>query len=417
MYMKSIKKSFINLIFIILIYFAINSIPVQAKNVVVVIDPGHGGEAEGGVYEDRIERDIDMITATAMKERLEKYDGIEVYLTRTNNTDKEMSRKQRFEYAKSVNADFLFSIHYNMSEYHTLFGSEVWISSTGQNHILGKQFAAIEMESLTSLGLFDRGIKCRLSKDGGEYYGILKYGNSYNIPSVIIEHCHLDEDRDNDFCNYESYINFGELDADSVAKFYGLKSEILGLDFSDYERIEVDENINDPDITPPEYCKIELASSNDTEAYINIYSEDKDNYIQYYLYSTDNGNSWSRLEPWENRTDQLQKIIIPLSEDNVLNLLVKTLNKYDLDATSNVLTLPKATVLEPIDSAENISEIEEIYINPEILAQKNDSNNKLLIILIIIFIIIMILFSFIAALWINQKYKKRKKKTKKHENR
>ncbi|MBR3732736.1 MAG: N-acetylmuramoyl-L-alanine amidase, partial [Spirochaetales bacterium] len=180
---KSIIKIVIAL-FVFVISFNTRSFGAHCENIVVVIDPGHGGDSLGGNYEDRIERDINLITAFAMRDRLEQYDGVDVYVTRENNTDKEMTRKERFDFAKKVDADFLFSIHYNMSEYHTLFGSEVWIPSKGNNYVLGYQFATVEMKALTELGLFDRGIKNKLDKNkSGEYYGILKYSEEYDIPA------------------------------------------------------------------------------------------------------------------------------------------------------------------------------------------------------------------------------------------
>ena len=46
---------------------------VQAEEpVVVVIDPGHGGENLGGEYEDYTEKDMTLIVANAMKEELEQ---------------------------------------------------------------------------------------------------------------------------------------------------------------------------------------------------------------------------------------------------------------------------------------------------------------------------------------------------------
>ena len=43
-----------------------------------------------------------MIVATAMKEELEKYEGVEVYLTR--DVDKDMSLEERVEFALSGSA-------------------------------------------------------------------------------------------------------------------------------------------------------------------------------------------------------------------------------------------------------------------------------------------------------------------------
>ena len=94
---------------------------------VIVIDPGHGGENQGTIEGEQDEKYMTMTTAMAMYEELCLYDNVEVYLTRTE--DKDIKLKERAEFAKSVNADFLFSIHYNASENHELFGAEIWIPS------------------------------------------------------------------------------------------------------------------------------------------------------------------------------------------------------------------------------------------------------------------------------------------------
>ena len=93
------------------------------EKVVVVIDPGHGGENLGTTENGHEEKSMTLVTALAMYEELLLYEGVEVHMTRTE--DKDMTLKERAEFAKSVDADFLFSIHYNASEYHDAYGSEV----------------------------------------------------------------------------------------------------------------------------------------------------------------------------------------------------------------------------------------------------------------------------------------------------
>ena len=51
-------------------------------NLCIVIDPGHGGENLGGEYEDYTEKEMTIVVAKAMKEELEKYEVITVYLNR-----------------------------------------------------------------------------------------------------------------------------------------------------------------------------------------------------------------------------------------------------------------------------------------------------------------------------------------------
>ena len=111
--------------------FYVTSIEGKAdEKLVIVIDPGHGGENLGGQYEQYVEKELNPIVAQAMKEELEKYEGIEVYLTR--ETDIDMSIKDRAKFAKEKNADFLFCLHFNMSVKHDLFGAEVWVPATGE---------------------------------------------------------------------------------------------------------------------------------------------------------------------------------------------------------------------------------------------------------------------------------------------
>ena len=103
-----------------------NSLPAQAapraqetgERVIIVIDPGHGGDNEGTLEGPAQEKKMTMVTALAMYEELTKYDNVDVYLTHTD--DVTMSLADRAQFAADRNADFLFSIHYNASMDHDL---------------------------------------------------------------------------------------------------------------------------------------------------------------------------------------------------------------------------------------------------------------------------------------------------------
>ena len=399
-------------LFALFLFFSFNT-QSNAKNVTVVIDPGHGGEALGGNYEDRIERDINLITAISMKERLEQYEGVDVYLTRENNTDKELSRKQRFDIAQKVNADFLFSIHYNMSEYHTLYGSEVWVASKGRNYVKGYQFATIEMEALKDLGLFDRGIKNKLDKDRtGEYYGILKYSEEYAIPAVIIEHCHLDEERDSAFWNEQAYKEFGIRDADSVAKYFKLSSTALGIDNSGYERVSVEEPAQrlDMDRTPPEYCDIEI-TDNESFVTVDIDSFDPDTYIQYYQYSTDGGLTFGRLEAWDDRTSKHQSFDVVKPEGEDIHLIVRTYNQYDQYAQSEESFVEGLKIVDEIHEEPDLTQYETVVINTE--DKNNEHEITPLTVFIVVFVVLFITFNIFLVISLTIKLKAAKKKKRK----
>ena len=118
------RKRLYALLGIILFTVAIQTtMSVQAAEpLVVVIDPGHGGDNLGTDYLPIPEKDYDFIVAMYMKAYLEQYQDVKVYLTRTG--DVAMSHKERAQFAKSVNADFLFSLHFNASIEHTYYGAE-----------------------------------------------------------------------------------------------------------------------------------------------------------------------------------------------------------------------------------------------------------------------------------------------------
>mgnify|MGYP002508707072 CR=1 FL=1 len=57
----------------------------------------------------------------------------------------------------------------------------------------------------SSLAQLVRGIKTR-EGERGEYYAIIRETVALGIPAAIIEHCHVDEDRDKGFCASEEEL-------------------------------------------------------------------------------------------------------------------------------------------------------------------------------------------------------------------
>ncbi|MCR5756257.1 MAG: N-acetylmuramoyl-L-alanine amidase [Acetatifactor sp.] len=328
--------------------------PTPDEPIVIVIDPGHGGENEGTIENGFLEKSMTMITAQAMYEELNLYDNIEVYLTRTEDCD--MTLKERAEFAASVHADFLFSIHYNASVKHDLFGSEVWISSANPFNAYGYQFGCTQMETMQEMGLFLRGVKTKKNDRGTDYYGIIREATQLNVPAVIIEHCHVDEERDYPFCDSEEeLVAFGKADAISVAKYFGLKSELLNIDYTSYsaEKLKsADANhtvsSTEWDDTPPEICKIETLNGPDEKGMITlqISAADYDSPLIYYDYSYDNGETYSPLQIWPGSnvlkgtyTDTFQ-FTLQVPYDTIPYLTVRAYNQFDTFTVSNQLVLP-----------------------------------------------------------------------------
>ena len=330
----------------------------ETDPIVIVIDPGHGGENLGGQYEDYTEKEITLITAMAMKAELEKYEGITVYLTRTG--DAELSLQERCDFAASVNADFLFCLHYNMSANHTLFGAETWISAFGEQYSKGYTFASIEIGLLQEMGLYSRGIKTRLNEDGVDYYGIIRHSTEYGMPCVLIEHCHLDQENDQPFYDHKDKLEaFGRLDAEAVARYFGLRSPSLGKDYSGYQNISVNvpSQVMKPDSTAPDVSVIELVEQNteNGDVTIRLSATDYDSGMLYYTYSYDGGQTFSELQRWPDKKRDTFEFTINVPSGITPQIAVNAYNGYDLYTTSNTLYLTSVAYAEetPDEDAED----------------------------------------------------------------
>lgn len=331
---------------------------------VIVIDPGHGGDNRGTLENNHEEKFMTMTTALAMYEELQKYDNVKVYLTRTG--DVKMSLAERAEFAASVDADFMFSIHYNASANHELFGSEVWVSLYPPYNGYGLQFGYEFLTEARKMGLLIRGVKTRQG-DKGDYYGIIRESVERKIPAVIIEHCCVDNENDTDYCDSDEDLkNFGITDATAVARYFGLSSRELGVDYSDYSLIEASaatlNSLTRNDDTEPDVCQIALATDSDSTfangiLTIDVTAADYDSPLMYYSYSLNGGVTFSEREVWPGcdtltgayaDTFQLE-LEIPANVSP--EIVLRAYNPYDLYTESNLLTVSKELLAELAGSA------------------------------------------------------------------
>ena len=325
------------------------------ERVVIVIDPGHGGDNEGTLEGPAQEKKMTMVTAMAMYEELSKYDNADVYLTHTD--DISMSLADRAQFAADRNADFLFSIHYNASADHTLFGSEVWISSVQPYNAYGYQFGWEQMQQMQDMGLFLRGVKTKLKDNGDDYYGIIRESTSRSVPSAIIEHCHVDESRDIPYCQTEEdWKRFGREDALSVAKYFGLSSTSLGVDYSadadnlpDVASTQTTLSVTVRDKTAPDVCLLTLQNADyeTGEVTLEVTAADYDCPMMYYDYSTDGGKTYSELLPWPDLDimagsyDDTFTFSITFTKGEQPVITVRGYNQADLFTESDPVTFAK----------------------------------------------------------------------------
>ncbi len=321
--------------------FCMCTLTVEAKkDVVIVIDPGHGGTNMGAKYNGVIEKEATLKVAIALKEELEKYEGVIVYLTRTG--DETLGLDERADFASAVKADILLSLHFNMSELHDLHGSEMWISSQGVLKTKAQNFAKIEQMLLEDYGIETRGCFTRLNDAGQEYYGVIRESAQHGIPAVIVEHCYLDRAEEEQFYDTNAALDrLGRIDATAVAMTYGLSSEELGVDYSGHRayNTELPESVIAQDVTPPETVKLSLESYNDktNEARFRLMVSETESTMVYYQYSYNGGKTFS--DPILLNTDKdvyFSATVYPSSDSG---FMVRAYNAYDLYTDSEVFDL------------------------------------------------------------------------------
>lgn len=236
----------------ILVLFLLSFSSVGAKNLTLVLDPGHGGPRPGCVYtyngKTIVERDLTLKIAKYLKNELQKYktpkdEKVMVHLTRNNNTCPDL--EQRILIAKNKKASALVSLHINASSNKDANGCMVLVTHSNyhnlynKEHNMGKSIikelnnAGVKTAKLYNTSAKNAGLLRKLSDDGSKYpngdttdwYGIVRHGVNHKIPSVLVEHAFLSNKSD-----YEKFLSSDEklkklavADAKGIAKYYKLK--------------------------------------------------------------------------------------------------------------------------------------------------------------------------------------------------
>ena len=206
----------------------------KSSNIVVVLDPGHGGKDSGATRGSVYEKTINFKVASYCKAELEKYYGVTVYMTRTGDTNPSLEARARF--AASKNADILVSIHQNSGSSSSR-GAEVYYPNKNYKPAIGNSGKAVAnsiQKELVSLGLNNRGTKIRNTANGStyadgsyaDYYGIIRNAKKLGVPGIIVEHAFLSNAQDyNTFLNSDSKLKkLGVADATGIAKAFGLST-------------------------------------------------------------------------------------------------------------------------------------------------------------------------------------------------
>ncbi len=206
----------------------------------VVLDPGHGGSDSGAIHYENgrvvaCERDINLKIAQYCKTELEKYNNVKVYMTRYDNGSNP-SLSQRVQTAKNYGANLLVSIHCNSFVSNTAHGAEVWYpNSSSYNYYIHENGANVSrciLDQLSSLGIYNRGIKTKDATDGetypdghiSDYFTLVNVSRRNGIVGIIVEHAFISSQSDyNNYLSSDSNLQkLGVADATGIAKYFGL---------------------------------------------------------------------------------------------------------------------------------------------------------------------------------------------------
>lgn len=337
--------------------------PVYAyDNVTIVIDPGHGGTGTaddsdlGAQYNGVQEKDLTLVTALALKDELEQYGNVTVYLTRAE--DKQMSLKERVDYAVALGADALVSVHYNASEHHRFYGAEIFTSAFGQNYATGNGLAQCVMKRWTDDGAADKGIKTRIGNSGTDYYGIIRRSTEANLPAIILEHGYIDNDTDwSRIGNTAYWQHLGQTDAQGIADYFGLQKNVVQASVTPTVSVEVPVEIQQPDLTPPENVSVKIDAYDvaANEVTFTVSANENESSLMYFGAETetnaaDADNSFMNLQLWENGESSMTGTFqVPADFDG--NLVIRVYNNYELYTDSTPVAV-SPTMAQAVGSAE-----------------------------------------------------------------
>ena len=212
------------------------------RKLTVVLDPGHGGDQSGAARDGESveEKTLNLKIARYLKEELETYENVTVYLTRKDDSDVDLPNRTKVSVDKK--ADVMISLHNNAAGACAAYdhGCTVLAAKDGYKDALALEEQKLScniLNELAKLGIENQGILLRDSEANekypngvlADYYAIIRGGVTNDIPTVLIEHAFIDNA--SDYAKYlssdEKLLKLAEADATGIARYYQLikKSE------------------------------------------------------------------------------------------------------------------------------------------------------------------------------------------------
>ena len=201
------------------------------SDIVVALDPGHGGTESGAVGGNLVEKDLNWKLATKVKEILDKTPGITGVLTKTQGQT--MDRETRAINAQNAGADLLVSFHINSNDSsNSLSGAEVYIThnkTQKRYYEYSYKLGADILSNLRGVGVKSHysnpktrvGADWDVYADGtiADYYGIISWPMHKGIPAVLIEHAFINNPYDRTHYLTDAMITkMAQADANAIIK-------------------------------------------------------------------------------------------------------------------------------------------------------------------------------------------------------
>ncbi len=157
-------------------------------DIVVIVDPGHGGNDGGSASAYDKEADLNWHIAMALKAELQTYEGVKVYLTR--GSAEWNSNTARGRMGAELGADLFVSVHNNSSTSGAASGVQVYGTVNAGYKDQVRTLCDMIAQRVSALGLANGGYHARPSTDDPavDFYTMLDEAVKCGIPGLIIEH-------------------------------------------------------------------------------------------------------------------------------------------------------------------------------------------------------------------------------------
>ncbi len=205
----------------------------DSRDIIIAIDPGHGGGDPGAVSSGLREADLTWEIAQACVARLNEL-GIKTYVTRAKNECPSLT--DRVLRSVKAGASAFVSIHLNSATSSAAQGAEVWYPNDSSYrydlHEQGLELSKAILKKLTALGLYDRGAKVKDATAVGDdpaetypdgsisdYYTVINEARRNNIVGIIVEHCFITNNAEALKLRDPAFVkSLGVADAEGIAQ-------------------------------------------------------------------------------------------------------------------------------------------------------------------------------------------------------